>query len=758
MGKLRSWCRPNLAALACGLSLGLASCAQDGPAKVAATSATSPLQNSLASFLSPRNQRGVVADTMVEPRLDESRAVSRGEPTGFINARGVNRGPGDRVMPVRLDYETTVSRAERRSAPIGINAVEGEEPGFNPQARVSLNFENEPLSNVVRQILGGILRVNFVADPDLAGRVTLRTERPIPSSQVLEVLQDILGRNGYAIRLINGVYQVGTLEQLEVLAQTAAAGSLEGGATRVIRVPRGDVAALADIVNQILPEGTQVVPYEDTGSLVLKGNPTDFQSVESLVVALVDTGVADQRVAIFQLRESPPDAVAVRVMELFEQLGAAPITVLPLAERQAIMVASPSAAAINDVRRIVREIDIDLRDRASLRVLQLTHLTAVDVAEQLNGVFGNVELAVAETEVTTGTRGSNIVQSAVDQARAGVDARTGDRPGSVLEEPEADPDVERQAPRVEAEEAQVRIPNEAVSIVADPRNNALLVRSTFEVFEKVREVVRALDVPIGQVVIEANILEVELNDDLAYGVQWFLETSGLFLRSSSAPGASRPEGAGLVGLINSGIGNLSLDVVVTALQSVTDVKVLSSPYVTVVDGATARLSVGDQIPFVTASQSSSSGGTVTVTQEIETRDTGVILEVTPAIRPDNSVLLQIEQEVSTPREVAVGGEEVTNPIIAQRNITSAVTIQSGRTALLGGLIVDRENATETGVPVLRRIPVLGAAFRQRENVMGRSELLVLITPRVVRRSHQLELITRQLRSFTHAREMGIIKH
>lgn len=739
------------------LMAALSGCAQDGPDKLAAAPGAVPLESRIASFLSPENQRGVVADTTVEPRLDDSPAASAREPTGYIDARAINRGPGDRITPVRLDYETSVSREIRRAPPAGVTVDDGELPEFNPQARVSLNFENEPLSNVVQQILGGILRVNFVADPDLVGSVTFRTQQPIPSSQVLQVLKDILARNGYALRLINGVYQVGTLEQLELLAQTSAAGSLGEDATRVVRVPRGDVESLAEVVNQILPSGTRVSPYADNQALILKGNPADFPAVEALVATLVDSGVADQRIAIFQLRESPPEAVATRLLELFEQLGAAPITVLPLSERQAILVASPSRAAINDVRRIVREIDVDLRDRTSLRVLQLTHLSAREVADQLNAVFGNIELAVAETEVAATARGSNIVQSAIDQASAGVDVRTGAQPGSILDEP-AESTEEAEAPaRVEAEEAQVRIPSEAVSIVADPRNNALLVRSTFEVFQKVRDVVAALDVPIGQVVIEANILEVDLNDDLAYGVQWFLETNGLFLRSSITTAPSNPEGAGLVGLINGGIDNMSIDVVLTALQSVTDVKVLSSPYVTVVDGATARLSVGDQIPFVTASQSSSSGGTVTVTQEIETRDTGVILEVTPSIRPDNSVLLQIAQEVSTPREVAVGGEELTNPVIAQRNITSSVTLQSGRTALLGGLIVDRENATETGVPILRRIPVLGAAFRQRENTMARSELLVLITPRVVRRSHQLELITRQLRSFTHAREIGIYK-
>jgi general secretion pathway protein D len=190
-------------------------------------------------------------------------------------------------------------------------------------------------------------------------------------------------------------------------------------------------------------------------------------------------------------------------------------------------------------------------------------------------------------------------------------------------------------------------------------------------------------------------------------------------------------------------GDTTIQAVVTALQSVTNVRVISSPYLTVVDGATSRLNVGDQIPFVIASQTSQSGGQVTVTQEIETRDIGVILSVTPRISPNNAVLLEIEQEVSSARvaETVAGA----NPIVSQRRVQSQIVVQSGGTVLLGGLIQERTDTGESGVPVLRRIPGLGELFNRTDNTQARSELLILITPRVVRNANALDDLTRTLR-------------
>jgi general secretion pathway protein D len=190
--------------------------------------------------------------------------------------------------------------------------------------------------------------------------------------------------------------------------------------------------------------------------------------------------------------------------------------------------------------------------------------------------------------------------------------------------------------------------------------------------------------------------------------------------------------------------------VMQALQAITTVKVISSPYLTVVDNKTARLVVGDQIPYAVRSQTSQNTGNVTVTQEVEIKDTGIILDVTPRIFSDNSLSLRINQQVSTPSPSAQAGN--TTPIISTRNVESNVRAQSGRTILLGGLIQDRLETNESGVPVLRATPVVGDLFKTRTDRVRRVELLVMLTPRVVRHSSQIEDITRLIKSQLHTRQ------
>ena len=289
----------------------------------------------------------------------------------------------------------------------------------------------------------------------------------------------------------------------------------------------------------------------------------------------------------------------------------------------------------------------------------------------------------------------------------------------------------------------------AISIVADARNNALIVRSSFKDFRRINDVVRTLDSAPSQVVIEATILEVNINDALQFGVQAFLQKAGLTTRSSIDGTAQDPGGAGFAAVISEVRGESNVQFVLSALQSATDVKVISSPYLTVTNGGTARLSVGDQVPFVVASQSSSSGGTVTVTQEVSSRDVGVILDVSPNISPTNIVTLDIDQQISSAvnTQTNLGG----NPTISQRSVSSQVNVASGKTVLLGGLIQERSDRGETGVPVASKIPVVGNLFKQTQDTQTRSELLIMITPRVVRNTNQLADLTRQLQVIAASR-------
>lgn len=609
---------------------------------------------------------------------------------------------------------------------------------FTAGERVTLRFEDEPLPSVIRQVLGGVLRVNYVVPPGLSGNVTFRTEQPIPVDQVLLVLRDILARYNLAIRRINDVYQIGTPDELELLEANSEASRLEDPTTRIVKLERGNALEFARVLSALVPAGTSVTAIESSNSLVVRGRSGEFGSVMRLLDTLVETGMTDQRIAIIPLNEAPPEQVAAQVLAAYSAPGLPAINLVPLDNRQALLVSTASARTMEEVKRLVRELDTDLTERAELRIIQLTHLKAEEMAEQLVDVFGGEapSTEVAQAAQTT----SNIVAAARERAATGVDARSENADSAAADGADG---TEGEPPQNGA--TLLDPGSEALSITANDRSNSLLIRSSYRQFKRIKDVVAALDVPEGQVVIEATILEVDINDRLKLGVQFFLEGAGISARSSELLGAADPGGAGFTGVFSRAIGNIQVDVVLEALQSVTNVKIVSSPYLTVANNQTARLSVGDQIPFTTASQTSNSGGSVTVTQEVETRDTGVILEVTPQIRPDNSVSLVISQEVSAARAVATGGEDGANPVISQRSIDSQIIVDSGATALLGGLIQERASLTETGVPVLRKIPVVGTLFRQRDGTTQRSELVVLITPRVARRSGQLEQLTDQLR-------------
>ncbi|MFM2278974.1 MAG: type secretion system secretin GspD, partial [Pseudomonadota bacterium] len=608
-----------------------------------------------------------------------------------------------------------------------------------------------------------ILRVNYVAPPDIQGSVTFKTEEPIPADQVLLVLRDLLARNNLAIRRVSNVYHIDTPEKLNELQTNSNASQLDNETTKVIKIPNGRAVEFARVIGTLVPAGTQVSAIESSSSILVKGRPEDFESVRSLIDTLVQTGVVDQRIAIIPLREAAPEQIAEQIMKVYSAFGTAAVVVIPLESRQALLVAATSNSTIDNIRRLVRQLDVNLSEKMDLRVIQLTNLNAKEVADEMTKLFGGEVAAVENATDPATAPNSNVAAAAKDLASQGVDARMGADQNANTPAETSEKDGVNYDPAAADENAanasatSISPGSDGISIVANERSNSLLIRSSFKDYKRIKEVVAALDVPAGQVVIEATILEVTINDRLRYGVQTFLKSKGLSLRSAELTAPADPGNAGFTGVLSQKLGSVDVGAVVDALKSITTVKVVSSPYLTVTNNKEARLAVGDQIPYTTTSQTSNSGGAVTVTQEVNTRDTGIILKVTPLIRPDNSVTLEISQEVSTPREEATGDAKGTNPVIAQRSIESQITVDSGATALLGGLIQDRMNKTKNGIPVLGDVPVLGNLFSQTNTTTARTELVVLITPRVVRRSNQLEYLTEQLRWQTSIRPNSVIK-
>jgi general secretion pathway protein D len=277
--------------------------------------------------------------------------------------------------------------------------------------------------------------------------------------------------------------------------------------------------------------------------------------------------------------------------------------------------------------------------------------------------------------------------------------------------------------------------------VADDKNNALVILTTPSQYRLIESALKQLDnVPL-QVLIEATIAEVSLNDELKYGIEWFLRSGqSSFTFSSLATGAASSAFPGFSYLLNS----VNAQVVLNALSNITDVKVISSPQLMVVDNAPARLQVGDQVPIAVQQAVSVISPEAPIVNSIQYRDTGVILEVVPRVNANGLVFLEIIQEVSD--VVPTTTSNLDSPTIQQRQIESRVAVQSGETVALGGLIRDSRSNSVVGIPILSEIPVLGSLFRTTDNTIKRTELLVLLTPRVVKNRQDFADVTEELRS------------
>jgi general secretion pathway protein D len=262
-------------------------------------------------------------------------------------------------------------------------------------------------------------------------------------------------------------------------------------------------------------------------------------------------------------------------------------------------------------------------------------------------------------------------------------------------------------------------------IVADAGNNSLLIRATPAEYEKVLSALIRLDTIPAQVLIEVTIAEVTLNTSLQYGIEWFFKNGkqNTTTFSGISAGEILSKFPGFSYFFNA----LDVNVVLNAVAGVTDVKVLSSPKVMVLDNKTATLQIGDQIPVISSNAQSVAAANAPVVQTFQYTDTGVILKVTPQVNSGGLITLDINQEVSN---VAPGPQGAT-PTIQQRKINSAIAIQSGEAVVLGGLIRDNKSVTTSGIPLLSDIPQVGEVFKTHNNQVNRTELIVFITPKVV---------------------------
>ena len=705
------------------------------------------------------------------------------------------RPESDDATAAALEKQSALPTDLKPPASAKPSTVEGTGRFINPSAAtrrqaapaengdLTLNFVDTDIKEVVRSVLGDMLRLNYVIDPKVQGMITLQTTQPIPMQDALPTLESVLRLSNVAIVESSGLYRVIPVEaaaRSEVIPRlrqrTIGAGSAFG--VQIVPLKHISAGEMANILEPFAPKGSILRTDRARNLLLLAGARNERQSMSEIVRIFDVDWFAGMSFALVPLRYSDAQAVADDLDKVFgegsEDAPAGMVRVTPIERMNSILVITPQRVYLKRAKDWIERLDVGnpTRDRR-LYVYDVQNMPAVELAAVLNQIFGG-SVEVTERQETgrlaPGLQPAEIRSPTLDRSRSsersrptsrlrdelasqsvfqqrnarpsGAAAGTPATPAAPAPQSESPAPVPR-APQATASGSGTSLSDQAgIRIIANDINNSLLILATPTQYREIAAALRRLDVTPLQVLIEATIAEVRLSDQLRYGVKWFFDTGNTEITFSDLPGgAVEPIFPGFSVLFSSAS---DVRVVIDALDSVTDVNVVSSPQLMVLDNRTAELLVGDQVPVATQSSVSVNDPDAPIVNSIEFRDTGVVLKVTPRVNASGLVTLEIEQEVSDVVETTTSG--IDSPTIQQRRIQSSVAIESGETVALGGLIRNRRTDLSDGVPFLSRIPLVGALFGTKENVIEKTELLVLITPRVVRDRKQAREITEELRS------------
>ncbi|WP_374604272.1 type II secretion system secretin GspD [Arenimonas sp.] len=633
-------------------------------------------------------------------------------------------------------------------------------PSLDMPGEATFNFEGEPVHAVVKVILGDLLQQNYVIAPGVQGQVTLATPRPVNAAQALGLLEMVLGWNNARLVWLDGRYNVLPTEQAiagNLSPRTGGAGNARGYEVRAVPLQFISANEMKKVLEPYARPNAVVSTDPARNLIVLAGTRAELQNYLRTVEIFDVDWLSGMSVGVFPLLSAQADDVVTELEAIFGAEGNTPVSgmfrFMPLQGQNAVLVITPQPRYLTEARTWIERLDAGGGEGARLYTYEVLYMKATDLAEQLSQVFGGSYSA---------SQGGNAGgPPSLMPGLEPVQVRSINTPAPDA----ADPGARNKANERLAQQGQAGGRARAgtggdgiavgssddVSVSAVEESNALLVRATPAQWESIRRTIERLDTMPLQVHIEAQVVEVELQGKLSYGVNWFFENAvpedfgnaqGRSIWGDIA-GSIGPQGDAGTGLAWTFLGR-NAAAVVTALDSVSDVRVLSTPSVVVRNNAEAKLDVGTKIPVNSTSFNPIVGdnpgtGTGTYTQ-VQYLDTGVILTVTPRISRDGTVFMEIDQEVSSPG--AARPEDPTGNVpINKRSLITEAAIQSGETVMLAGLITDNNSKGSSGVPGLSRLPVIGGLFGTRSQNSTRTEVIILVTPRVIRDPNEARRLT-----------------
>ncbi len=597
----------------------------------------------------------------------------------------------DESAPAQKEFVYPLEMA--KTDPYAVSKPEGE------KVDITFNFQNADIKEVLNVILGEILEMNYTLDKRVTGLITLRTTGKYYRGELLNVIQAMLNINGFALVKDSNLFQVVPIQEARSEAGIIDLGdSVRTEDREVVTqiVPCKHVApqAIIPTLRGLLTKAGFVIAPNDTHAIIISEKATNMDRLLKIIETFDVPFFAGKALKFYDVQHVDTQSLAKDLETVVQTLGAKTkgpkldIAFIPFVDTSRILVVTNLPELFSSVDSWIANIDEPSKERRlRLYVYKMQHEQAETTVPILIELF-----------------------------------------------------KEKITPTVKAGEAV----GEPMKIIADQNTNSIIVKALPADYYDIKAIIESLDATPQQVLIESVIAEVKLTDELARGVEYFFRHKG---RSSEGASISLlPAG------ITSGTGPLSgagtkvfsinseIDAIFGMINAETETKVLSTPHLIVRDEQTASIQVGQSEPISTGS---TTGAGAVTTSQIQYRDTGTILTVTPRLGENDMVTLDITQEVSSAVQTTASG--IDSPAFPIRKIETSLVILSGHTIYLGGIIDIDDTTSIKKVPLLGDIPYLGYLFKSRGTTKEKVELMVLLTPYVINNPREADGLTKEFK-------------
>jgi len=574
---------------------------------------------------------------------------------------------------------------------------------------LQLNFVNAPAGDAARTIIRDALGETVSVADGASGVITLTAPAPVSAREALHALELALAESNLALIDTGSGFLLTTMEGATQTPQAPGPRRAIGYSTTFVPIRYGVPSEITRIVEPFLSDRLQLTANDAEGAIIVRGPNIDVTEAIDAISTFDAPYLTDRIFGLFKLQFADAETVTDETEKLLSASGATPeggTGLIALPRLNLIFLSARTQEAFREARQWIERFDQPSGgDERRLRYYTVQNTPADALSALLNSAFGQRTGIQDANPSTTGD--ARQFSNQRPQSRSSFSANT-----------------------------------DQISITPDTLNNALIIRATDQEYAELLGLVRKMDIPAAQVLIEATIAEVTLTDDLAYGVRWFFENAESSLDFSDT-GSLGPIFPG----INYSFLESNVGFALNTLASVTDVTVLSAPSIVVLNNQSANLQVGDEVPIVTQQAQGTTDGNAPLVSTLQLRETGIILEVKPRINASDIVVLEVTQEVSDVVPTTTSG--IDSPTIQQRRFTSTVQVRDKGTVALGGLIRETYTDNSSGVPILKDIPLIGNAFRSRNVTKRRTELIVFLTPHIIRTENDEQVAFRHLRRKMH---------